>query len=267
MEELSSTDDELKNIRIARLDATVHSNVANYFDIRGYPTVKFIRGAQIISYENTRTKSAVLNFLKRVNGPAIRWIDSIDQYEQIRRQHDIFFLLLITDPTTGDQDQLIKNYSESVNRHLSQAYFYATNSSSVYQQYLSEYSSGVLAVKTDGIFPFQSSNSSLDDFILQEKVITYPQVAAGNMYDLILTKKIIVIYGFNEKQKASSEVKSQVYNYVLEHSSTLHDRFQFAWTNDLELLNNIGKTIYYSNLRGFFSCSGMDIRRSNVFSL
>ena len=235
----------MKNIQVVRLDATVHSNVANYFDIGGYPTVKFIRGAQIISYENARTKSAVLNFLKRVNGPAIRWIDSIDQYEQIRREHDVFFLLLLLLPSIDDHDRLIKEYSESVHRHLSQAYFYATNSSIVHQQYLSKYSSGVLAIKTDGIFPMQSSNSTLDEFILQEKVITFPQVAAGNMYDLILTKKILIIYGFNEKQSASLELKSSIYNYVLEHSSTLHNRFQFAWTNDLELLNNIGESIFH----------------------
>lgn len=201
VDELSITDEELKNIRVARLDATVHSHVANYFDIRGYPSVKFIRGAQIISYENQRTKSAVLNFLKRVNGPAIRWIDSIDRYEQIRREHDVFFLLLSIDPN----EQLIKNYSDVVNRYLSQAYFYATNSSIVQQKYLSDYSDGVLAIKTDGIFPWQSNHSNLDDFILQKKVATFPQVAPGNMYDLILTKKILIIYGFNEKQQTRLE--------------------------------------------------------------
>ena len=217
IEELSFTDDELKNIRVGRLDATVHSNVANYFDIRGYPSVKFIRGTQIISYENQRSKSAVLNFLKRVNGPAIRWIDSIDQYEQIRGEREVFFLLLSID-SSDVYERLIKEYSDVVNRYLSQAYFYATNSSIIHQKYLSEYSSGVLAIKTDGIFPWKSNNDSLDDFILQEKVATFPQVAAGNMYDLILTKKILVIYGFNGKQQT---------RFVSHSPIKSHSRFSF----------------------------------------
>ena len=198
----------MKNIRVVRIDATVHSKVANYYDIRGFPTVKFIRGTQIISYESERSKSAVMNFLKRVNGPAIRWITSIDQFEQTRDEHDVFFLLL----SNNDDDPLMKEYMDIVNRYLSQAYFYATNSSIIQEKYFPEYSSGVFAIKTDGIFPSKSDNSSLEEFILQEKVATYPQVAAGNMYDLILTKRIIIIYGFNEQQKRFEYPKSIKYS-------------------------------------------------------
>ena len=120
VEDLSATDDDFKNIRIVRIDATVHSNVANYYDIRGFPTVKFIRGSQIISYENERTKTAVINFLRRVNGPSIRWIDSIEQFNDIRREHDVFFLYL----TNNENEQLFQQYEQTVNRYLSQAYFY-----------------------------------------------------------------------------------------------------------------------------------------------
>ena len=135
----------MKDIRIVRIDATVHSNVANYYDIRGYPTVKFIRGAQIISYDNERSKSAVLNFLKRVNGPAIRWISSTDEFDEARREHDVFFLLL----TTTEDDSLVKEYTDAVNRYLSQAYFYATNASAIRETYFSDYSPGIFAVKSD----------------------------------------------------------------------------------------------------------------------
>ena len=197
VQELSSTDDELKNIRIVRIDATVYSNVANYYDIRGFPTVKFIRGPQIISYESQRSKAAVLNFLKRVNGPSVRWITSVDQFDEVRREYEVFFLLL----TTNEDDPLDKEYTDAVNRYLSQAYFYATNSSTIRETYFAEYSSEIFAIKTDGFYVYRADNSSLDEFILQEKVATFPQVAAGNMYDLILTKKIIVIYGFNEQEK------------------------------------------------------------------
>ena len=31
----------------------------------------------------------------------------------------------------------------------------------------------------------------------------------------------------------------------MKYSSALHDTFQFAWTNDLELLSNIGKSMFY----------------------
>lgn len=228
----------MKNLRIVRIDATVYSDVANYYDIRGFPTLKFIRGSQIISYENQRTKPAVLDFLKRVNGPTIRWITSIEQYDEIRREHDVFFLLLIT----NENDQLRKEYEDIINQYLSQAYFYATNDSSIQERFFpDQHQSQIYAIKNDEFYVYNSNNYNLEEFILKEKVTTFPQVAPGNMYDLILTKKIIIIYGFNEQEGKRSEIKSQIYNYVIKHSSTLHDTFQFAWTNDLEFLNNIGK--------------------------
>lgn len=238
VEELSLTDDDLKNIRVVRIDATVYSNVANYYDIHGFPTVKFIRGSQIISYENERTKSAVMDFLRRVNGPSIRWIESVDQFNDIRREHDVFFLYLTT-LNTNENETLFQDYQQAVNRYLSQAYFYATNSSVIQQTFFPTYQTEILAVKNDGFYLYKNSNdTSLDDFILKEKITTYPQIASGNMYDLILTKKIIVIFGFDEKTNRD-EIKSQILNYVNKHSNELHETFQFAWTNDLDLLNNI----------------------------
>jgi thioredoxin domain-containing protein 10 len=197
----SSPDDELQNIRVVRIDATVHSDVANYYDIRGFPTIKFIRGSQIFSYENERSKSAVINFLKRVNGPSIRWITSIDQFKELNHEHDVFFLLLTTTTTPNEDNPLIKEYEDVVTRYISQAYFYATNTSIIQETFFSEYESEIFAIKKDGFYLYKPDNSSLEEFILREKVATFPQVAAGNMYDLILTKKIIIIYGFDEQQK------------------------------------------------------------------
>jgi len=38
-----------------------------------------------------------------------------------------------------------------------------------------------------------------------------------------------------------NELKTQMRNYVIKHLSTLRDEFQFSWSNDLDLLSNIGK--------------------------
>ena len=58
---LSQTVDEFKSIRILRIDATIYSDVANLYDIRGYPAIQFIRGSQVFSYERERSKTAGLD--------------------------------------------------------------------------------------------------------------------------------------------------------------------------------------------------------------
>ncbi|CAF1054746.1 unnamed protein product [Rotaria sp. Silwood1] len=247
--DLSTSVDEFKNVRIVRIDATVYTDVANRYDVRGYPTIKFIRGSQVFSYENERSKPAVLDFLRRVNGPALRWIPSIGKFNEIRREHDVFFMYVTTNH--DDDDNLFIQYKNIVNQLLSQTYFYATNASIVQQTYFSKYKtdskSQIFAIKTEGFYLYKPDdyNNNLEQFIIKEKVATFPQVSSGNIHDLIVTKKIVIIYGFKDqhevfaqKQKRN-ELKTQMRNYMMKHLSTLRDTFQFSWSNDLDLLSNI----------------------------
>lgn len=266
--DLSNTIDELKNIRIVRIDATVYTDVANNYDVRGYPTIKFIRGLQVYSYDNERSKSAVIEFLRRVNGPALRWIPSIGRFNEIRREHDVFFLYLTTNH--DEDDRLFVQYKENVNRFVSQTYFYATNISIIQQTYFSKYPSDgkaqIFAIKSEGFYLYKPEEygNSLEEFISKEKVATFPQVASGNIHDLIVTRRIVIIYAFKDQQDTPGqkqkrfegisismmircgfffrmELKAQMRSYVMKHVSTLRDKFQFSWSNDLDLLSNIGK--------------------------
>jgi hypothetical protein len=124
------------------------------------------------------------------------------------------FFLLVTEP--DENDQLIKEYEDVVNRYLSQAYFYATNTSIIPETYFSNYKSDdvsqIFAIKNEEFYLYKPdvNNNSLEEFIIKEKVTTFPQIAAGNVYDLILTKKIILIYGFNDQQEVSSEIQKRL---------------------------------------------------------
>lgn len=196
----------MKNIRVVRLDATVYTDVANRYDVRGYPTIKLIRGSQAYSYDNERTKQGVIDFLRRVNGPALRWIPSIGRFNEIRREHEVFFLFLTSNSFDETlTDPLFKQYNDLVQRYLSQTYFYATNVSLIQQTYFSKYQSEiksmVFAIKSEAFYLYQSDSNqnTLEQFMMKEKVATFPQVNSGNIHDLIVTKKLIIIYAFKDQ--------------------------------------------------------------------
>ena len=205
----------MKNVRIVRIDATVYTDVANRYDVRGYPTIKFIRGSQIFSYENERSKPAVIEFLRRVNGPALRWIPSIGRFNEIRREHDVFFLFLTTESATNP---LYKEYESLVQRYLSQTYFYATNVSLIHQTYFTKYKtddqSQVFAIKSEGFYLYkpESYQNSLEEFVVKEKVATFPQVSSGNIHDLIVTKRLVIIYGFKDQQETYEKKQKRFVN-------------------------------------------------------
>ena len=191
--------------------------MAHLYDVRGYPTLKFIRASQIYSYDNDRTKSAVLDFLRRVNGPGLRWISSIGKFNEIRHQHDVFFLFLTINH--DENDNLYNQYKDITNQLISQTDFYATNTSIIRQTYFSKYKvdkkSQIFAIKKEGFYLYKPDdyNNKLKQFIIQEKVATFPQVSSGNIHDLILTKKIIIIYGFKDQDIIAK--KSKRFDWII----------------------------------------------------
>lgn len=211
---MSTTVDEFKNIRIVRIDATVYTDVANRYDVRGYPTIKFIRGSQIFSYDNERSKQAVIDFLRRVNGPALRWIPSIGKFNEIRREHDAFFLFVTLN--LDDDDELFNQYKNIVNQLLSQSYFYATNVSIIQQTYFSKFKtdakSQIFAIKSEGFYVYnpEEYNNNLEQFIIKEKIANFPQVSSGNIHDLVVTRKIIIIYAFKDQQEQVTQKQKRL---------------------------------------------------------
>ena len=116
-----------------------------------------------------------------------------------------FFLYIASNHDTDEK--LFNQYQENVNRFLSQTYFYATNVSIIQQTYFSKYKtdgkSQIFAIKNEGFYLYKPEdyNHKLEQFIIKEKVATFPQVAAGNIHDLIVTKRIVIIYAFKDQQE------------------------------------------------------------------
>lgn len=51
-------------IRIAAIDATVHTKTANEYNIRGFPTIKLFIDGNVEDYEGGRKKSDIMEFIK-----------------------------------------------------------------------------------------------------------------------------------------------------------------------------------------------------------
>lgn len=51
--------------KVAALDCTVHTKIAQKFSIQGYPTLKYFEsGAYVKDYEGQRTSNDIFNFIK-----------------------------------------------------------------------------------------------------------------------------------------------------------------------------------------------------------
>ncbi|CAH8569287.1 unnamed protein product [Heterobilharzia americana] len=91
------------SIKVARLDATVYTGIAKMFDVRGFPTIKYINGTVTYTFMGDRTVKGLVTFAQRANGPAVKHFDESYEFEkrikQLSLDEPFFFLLDSTSST------------------------------------------------------------------------------------------------------------------------------------------------------------------------
>lgn len=70
LQEMGST------IKLARIDATVETQLAERFDIRGFPTLKFFDHGEEIEYGGGRTKNEIIDWLMKKTAGPVRYFET-----------------------------------------------------------------------------------------------------------------------------------------------------------------------------------------------
>lgn len=77
------------SIKLAKVDATVESSLAEEYGVRGYPTLKFFRNGNDIEYTGGRTSDEIINWVTKKTGPAAVELKSVDEVESIVKDNKV----------------------------------------------------------------------------------------------------------------------------------------------------------------------------------
>ena len=77
------------NVKLAKVDATEESELAEQFQVRGYPTLKFFRSGSPIEYNGGRTADDIVAWLGKKTGPAAKELESVEAAEEFLKENNV----------------------------------------------------------------------------------------------------------------------------------------------------------------------------------
>ncbi|XP_076448816.1 protein disulfide-isomerase TMX3-like [Babylonia areolata] len=233
-------------VRVGKIDATRFSDVAQHFDIRGFPTILFIKGDQTFTHKGDRSKEGIVEFASRAQGPAVRRLRSVGKFTEARARHNksVFFLYI------GDQDEhddLFQKYKSVAETMMVLGYFYA-GEKRILEDIKIKKEPTILVFKDQKYFEFEPEEGvvtmeSVQRWMNGERYVAFPQIMGGSINEMVDVKRYLVMLALDPDVKDSTDanvrMKEVAENVALNQREKYHGEFQFLWMMEMETMNSI----------------------------
>lgn len=89
--------EEKFEVLLAKVDATKETDLAENYEVRGYPTLKFFKNGQPIPYTGGRKAEDIIKWLKKRSGPPAKELTSADVAKQFQQSENVVVVAYFTD--------------------------------------------------------------------------------------------------------------------------------------------------------------------------
>ncbi|BHF85037.1 Protein disulfide-isomerase [Sparganum proliferum] len=94
--------DDKSTVKLAKVDATVETKLAETYKIRGYPTLKFFAKGEEIEYNGGRTAESIVAWVKKKIGQAITEVATVEDFDELSQKSKFIVLVLSKDTSSKE---------------------------------------------------------------------------------------------------------------------------------------------------------------------
>ncbi|XP_019875387.1 protein disulfide-isomerase TMX3 isoform X2 [Aethina tumida] len=225
------------NIRVGKIDCTRFPTIANEFAISGYPTIKFIKPNDDITYNGDKTKEDIINFAIRMAGPPVQEVTRAESLANLKNMNQLFFMYV------GYQEGPLWDAFFEVASKMQQHAFFYTASNEIAKQHVDIEELPAVFVHKENVHFFNPIehgnglqeanhlNKTMFKWINEERFEIFPKVTRGNIHQLIETKKYLVLAVVEEN--VLHELSAEMLEF----------RNMFGWIGSPALANTIAMQV------------------------
>jgi len=105
--------EEGSEIKLGKVDATEETELAEKFEVRGYPTLKFFRNGKPAEYSGGRTADDLIKWLKKKTGPAATTLITAEEAKTFQESAKVVVVGLFADLESQDAKTFLEVAAES----------------------------------------------------------------------------------------------------------------------------------------------------------
>ncbi|CAF2821435.1 unnamed protein product [Rotaria sp. Silwood2] len=84
-------------IKLASVDATIEQDLAQKYEVKGYPTIKFFSDGLTFEYTGGRAQDDIVSWLKKKTGPVAEELKTVDDLNKLKQANDVVVIGVFKD--------------------------------------------------------------------------------------------------------------------------------------------------------------------------
>ncbi|XP_029517212.1 protein disulfide-isomerase TMX3 isoform X1 [Oncorhynchus nerka] len=223
-------------VRVGKMDGTAYSGMSSEFGVRGYPTIKLLKGDLAYNYKGPRTKDDIVEFANRVAGPAVRALPSKQMFDHMMKRHDVLFVYF------GGESPLKEKYIDMAAELIVYTYFFSASEDVLPESVTLPELPSVVVFKDGAYFTYDEYvDGGLSSWVNKERFQSYLQIDGFTLYELGETGKLVAIAVIDEKDptEESGRLKTLIQRVAKEYREHFNRDFQFGHMDGNDYINSL----------------------------